>query len=251
MKAKLPSFFKFEHPNTLIRLGKKNDGGYLVSKSDVIESKFLISLGINDDWSFEKDFTKINNVPLYAFDPTVNFRFFIKIIILSVVNIYKDFLGIIHGLRLPFNYLNFFKGNRKHIKKFVGLNSYGNHTTMESILEKVDFDKVFLKIDIEGSEYRLLETLLKYQEKITGLVIEFHNCDIHLDYLEKFINRFNLKVVHIHANNFGPIRLDDGLPTILEISFSKFSTEYKKASLPHILDMPNNKFNEEIKLSFN
>ena len=42
-----------------IRLGKKYDGGYVVSKKAVLNSKNLVSFGVYDDWSFESDFIKI------------------------------------------------------------------------------------------------------------------------------------------------------------------------------------------------
>ena len=56
IKAYLPKFFFYHTSNSLIRLGKKNDGGYLVSKNDIDKSDLLLSLGIYDDWSFENDF---------------------------------------------------------------------------------------------------------------------------------------------------------------------------------------------------
>ena len=40
----------------LIRLGKDFDGGYLVGENSVRGADYLISFGINEDWSFEKDF---------------------------------------------------------------------------------------------------------------------------------------------------------------------------------------------------
>ena len=42
----------------LIRIGRDNDGGYLVEKKSFENTECLISLGINDDWSFEEDFLK-------------------------------------------------------------------------------------------------------------------------------------------------------------------------------------------------
>ena len=42
----------------LIRLGKNNDGGYLVSEKDIKHTKNLISLGVSFDISFEKDFKR-------------------------------------------------------------------------------------------------------------------------------------------------------------------------------------------------
>ena len=52
----LPTKFKPKGTFNLIRLGKDNDGGYLVEKNSINGSKSLIAMGIGKDWSFEKDF---------------------------------------------------------------------------------------------------------------------------------------------------------------------------------------------------
>ena len=62
---------------------------------------------------------------------------------------------------------------------------------------------LFLKIDIEGSEYRILDDLIRYQDKITGLVIEFHNIDLHIEKILNFLKNFKLNLVHIHGQNPG------------------------------------------------
>ena len=53
---KLPIFLRPKFKCELIRLGKKNDGGYSVSKKSLKKSKVVFGFGLGDDWSFEKDF---------------------------------------------------------------------------------------------------------------------------------------------------------------------------------------------------
>ena len=72
MDCLLPNFLKFKQAKDLIRIGKNNDGGYLISEKDLKKSDFLLSLGICDDWSFESDFLEKNNVPLHAYDASLN-----------------------------------------------------------------------------------------------------------------------------------------------------------------------------------
>ena len=60
----------------LVRLGKNNDGGYLVCKNSITETDCLISFGINDDFSFEEDFKNKKNIPIFAYDPTTTNIFF-------------------------------------------------------------------------------------------------------------------------------------------------------------------------------
>ncbi len=245
MQANLPSFFSFYSAADLIRIGKYNDGGYLVSQSDIDNSDVLIGCGICDDWSFESDFVKINDVEVYAYDASVNVKFWLKrILIESIKNPFS-----FYAIKKIISYRNFFKGKHKHIKKFVGLNVNSQiHCTLTSALECADKDNIFLKIDVEGSEYRFLDELIQNQNRISGLVLELHDCDVHLSKIEKFIKNFGLNLVHIHANNYAYIRLDDGLPLVLELTFSKHGKLLDKTDLPHKLDMPNNKNEAEIEL---
>ena len=67
----LDKSFKPKYNFDLIRLGRDYDGGYIVCKS-ILNSKGLISLGINNDWSFEKDYFKKINSKILTFDPTTN-----------------------------------------------------------------------------------------------------------------------------------------------------------------------------------
>ena len=65
----LPLSFKPKYKCELIRIGSKNDGGYLVEKQSFIKSKFLIGVGINDDWKFEKEFNK----PFIGIDDQISY----------------------------------------------------------------------------------------------------------------------------------------------------------------------------------
>ena len=68
-EAVLPLFLRPLKGAELVRMGRDNDGGYLVDKRSIISSEFLLSFGIYDDWSFEKDFKKFVNVPVVALMP--------------------------------------------------------------------------------------------------------------------------------------------------------------------------------------
>ena len=116
------------------------------------------------------------------------------------------------------------------------------------MLNEADSQNIFLKIDIEGSEYRFLDDIIANEERITGMVLELHDCDIHLKKIQNFIKKLSLKLVHVHANNYAPIRASDGLPLALELSFSRYCETFCKPYLPHKLDMPNSKRSAEIQL---
>jgi len=57
----LPNILKPQKNFLLKRLGKDNDGGYLIDPKSLKISNTLISLGINDDWSFESDVLSKNS----------------------------------------------------------------------------------------------------------------------------------------------------------------------------------------------
>ena len=78
----LPKEFKPDALYDLVRLGKNNDGGYLVCKNSIEVSDYLISFGISDDFSFEEDFKDKKNIPIFAYDPTTTNIFFLKKILI-------------------------------------------------------------------------------------------------------------------------------------------------------------------------
>ena len=63
----------FKSPFEKKRLGKDNDGGYIIAEIPNIKYTTLLAGGIDDDISFEEDFLKkyaVDNA--YAFDGTIN-----------------------------------------------------------------------------------------------------------------------------------------------------------------------------------
>lgn len=244
----LPQILKPKYTYDLIRLGSNHDGGYLVEKSSVIKCEHLFSFGIATNWIFEKDFIKYNNVKLLAFDGSINSDFWRnqkKIAIskakkLSFNKLYEYFINKIQFEKF-FNEKNF-------VPKFVGT-TLPNSMSLDSIIELSNKSKNFLKIDIEGSEYEILDSILYNQKKIIGLVIEFHDCNSNLKKIINFIKSLELDLVHIHANNY--IQTKYKVPDILEISFSRnpiVLEDFK--SLPHKFDRPNKQTLKELVLNF-
>ncbi len=246
LKLKPQKLFKLK------RIGKDNDGGYLVCEQSLEQSKVLLSFGISDDFSFEEKFTKFNNSKVYAFDPTSTNFFLIKSIIKQILKFqficfYKKTLNFL-------KFIFFFKqqGNTL-IKKKIGK---GGSLRFESITFKEvlrvcnEKSDIFLKIDIEGSEYRILNEIIENSEILTGLAIEFHDSDINIDKILYFVNNLRLKLVHIHPNNFSEIGINN-IPSTLELSFSKNpKVKDEDVNFPHILDQKNDPNTDEIKLIF-
>lgn len=250
MRVELPEFLSFKSSSDLIRIGRDNDGGYLVSSADIAQSDALLGLGVSDDWSFEEHFKKINPVPLLAYDASIGEIVFLKKFFKSLVKFNKPKIAF-HWLKVWKSYRSFWSeiGNC-HVKKFVGLNSGDSiHCTFNDALSNFESRNIFVKIDIEGSEYRFLESLVENQDRMTGLVIELHDCDIHKKAIKDFVSNFNLRLIHVHANNYAPVNLDKGMPLVLELTFSRYSLDDEEPELPHKFDMPNRKSAAEIELT--
>ena len=246
----LPKIFKPKFNYDLIRIGSKHDGGYLIEKSSMQKSQFLFSFGVSTNWEFEKEFINKTNINFVAFDGSMNKKFWENEKKLAIIKLKK--LSFSKFLRYFFIKRNFYKffHNRKLISKFIGNNS-GKFITFNEALSfsKVNND-LFFKIDIEGSEYDILEDILANQKKLVGLAIEFHQCNKYLNVIKSFVSRFKLELVHIHANNYDDLT-SFSIPESIEITFAKNPKkigDFKK--LPHYLDRPNRSKNKEIELDF-
>ena len=262
-QAMIPNDLNFLTPtiiDDLIRIGKKNDGGYVLPKFILAETDVLISMGICNDWSFDEQFLSlIPHLKIHAYDHTVSRKFFIKRIAITLV---KLFLGkskpkeVIQGIRLLRAYQSFFTGNTIHFKERIHNRQDMNYdANFQKIFERIDSKKVFIKMDIEGSEYRLIDDIIKHSTKIHGMVIEFHETDplrlIFCNAIKKLQTVY--EIVHLHANNYGAI-CEDGLPEVLELTFIKkemCKQKGKRVELPLPgLDYPNDPHKKDYKIKF-
>ena len=241
----LHKILKPKYNNDLIRIGRDNDGGYLVEKKSFENTECLISLGINDDWSFEEDFLK-KNIIIKCFDDVLDEKFLLKKIINHFIFFFSNSRNFSLLKNCISNYFSFLR-----IKKKIQFNKKKiSYNDLNKILSQ-ETNNIFLKIDIEGHEYRILDDLLLNQKKIIGLVIEFHDCDLHLEKIIKFLSSFNLTLVHIHGNNFAE-RDFNGDIVVLELTFSKNPIQVSDICvLPNKLDMPNDHNKSEVILNFN
>jgi len=209
------------------RIGKNNDGGYVICNLPG-EYDLFISGGVSNDISFEQHFLKKHpNLKCYAFDGTIN--------------------------SLPEN-----DSRISFIKKNLGKET-SETTNLKSYMDS--FEDIFMKIDIEGHEFRLFPELETYMTKIKQLVLEIHSPDdikLHPKYFKglqdidhKFMfSMFSMinkthTLVHVHANNGCQSHVYDGikLPNVFECTFIRndFVTEKipNKTPLPLSIDMCN------------
>ena len=249
-EAVLPLFLRPIKGADLVRIGRDNDGGYLVDKRSIISSEFLLGFGIYDDWSFEKDFIKYVDVPVVAFDASVGQNFFLKKLRVALS---RGSRKSVYWFRVWVDYIRFFKGRNKHTKKFIGNDEKDHHISINTIAKEIvpqNVENIFLKIDIEGSEYQILDQLIAMSDRITGLVIEFHELDIYIDKIESFVSKFPLRLCHMHCNNYAPLT-ESSTPPSIEATFTKFDVgnDYVE-NLPNPMDQPNKAGEEDYSISF-
>ena len=212
----------------LIRLGRNFDGGYLVCNDTLKKCKNLISLGVGDDTSFERDFEKLNHTKyIYLYDYTVNYKLFLKII-------FKYFRRLIlfrcKFSNLAYSIDNFIKFNKFISKKNVSLfkekvvSKFKNKgdVTLDKVFRRRDYEKnILLKVDIEGDEYLIIDQIMKFQSQIQMLIIEFHWINKNVKEFSKIINKLNSKfqIIHLHPNNYKKTKNNDYFFDVVEISF--------------------------------
>jgi len=254
----LPAEFFPPTEARLTRLGSAFDGGYVVADDSLGPTSLLLSFGLALDWTFEEDFRARTGAKVVCFDHTVTGRFWRRYIFDSVVDaiLRKTRLRTpISRHRLYNRYKVFFAGDGvDHRQEMIGPDDIGG-TDIDSLMQEYDTGTgVFFKIDIEGGEYRLLDQLVRHQDSISGLVIEFHDCDSHRDRIVDFIGNFNLGLVHIHGNNFGDCD-ENGDPLVIEMTFKRKSSsdrprDRSDAYPKENIDRPNNPFLKDLILSF-
>ena len=258
----LPIEFKPQNEYELIRLGQDNDGGYLVDKKSIDNSKSLITLGLGFDWTFEKNYHALTNQPVYCYDHSVNYSAIKKrcrkLLSSYLLRIFKPkyflqenfFKFLLRDIFLYRSYKHFFKKqNINHIQERIGT---GNQCVkLKKILdERKSHLPAFIKIDIEGSEYRIFNEILLNQKNFTGIGIELHDVDIHMDKIKYFIKNLDMDLIHIHAQNPAHVAEND-IPTQIELTFAKNPKVIgPEVKLPHKFDQPANPYLKEIELLF-
>jgi hypothetical protein len=140
-------------PTDLTRLGKNDDGGYVLRKADIDRAVFLISGGINRDWSFELDLLQKNGrIKAYLFDPFT-----------PLVSFGKFFPNIIRSFadQHPFNVIQYFKKFLKIPLDFIKLFQY--HSWLKKS-ESKHYDFKIGKVD-STNEMRLMTVVSSINEK--------------------------------------------------------------------------------------
>lgn len=217
MDPALLTVYKSQLPK--IRIGNKNDGGYIIC--DILPNGYdiMIAGGVASDISFEEHLCTIYpNMKCFAFDGTVHCT--------------------VSSSSCP---------NISFITKNISPFSDDNNTNLFSLID--EGNNIFLKMDIEGAELPWLRCLSNEQlNKFSQIVMEFHFPfnDEDIQVFEKL--NVNHVLVHFHGNNCpaGIINHKGVLiPNVFECTYiNKKYIDISKLELntdpiPGPLDMPN------------
>lgn len=211
----LPKSWKSRPAGGLVRLGSDDDGGYVVAPRAVRDSTVLLSMGLNDDWRFERDFRAASGARVICLDHTVDGKFWIQYVVKQL-----GLLRLSRALR-AIDYRRFFASQAvQHRRIKVGYDQPGE-TSLATLLAELDGERIFLKVDIEGSEYRIFNDLARHADRFTGIVLELHDVDLNRGRIDDLLARLDaFEVVFLHANNFGGVDAA-GDPIVLEIALMR------------------------------
>jgi hypothetical protein len=216
----------------LVRLGPRKDGGYVVPAGLVMNSAVLLSLGIGRDWSFERAFAAANaRARIVGVDRAVGPRRFARQVVVSLFCVLANALRLdiqmvrkhVRLLRSSVDYFRFFSGPHLHVRKRVATGDSASDITVPSLLALARAEQphaVFLKIDVEGSEYALVPDIVSCEGRIGCIVVEFHGVSGRTDAFNRSVARLleHFHIVHIHANNYSPYDSRADFPDAVEVT---------------------------------
>jgi hypothetical protein len=212
----------------LVRVGKDGDGGYVVSRAGIEATRLLLSFGISVDWSFEEDM--LSRVPvarLFAVDrrPSISTMGFAM---RAARGVLRRRLGEVkHWWHITREFHRFFRPATRTYRSalLVGHPQRRGLTwdalAAETGLASMPPASVFVKMDIEGSEYDVLPFVLADATVINTIVIEFHDLDKRWEAFEALARQLDetFAPVHMHGCNFAPLVPGTACPTVIEATF--------------------------------
>jgi hypothetical protein len=217
----------YKSPFKKIRIGSKNDGGYIICHIPNMNYDLILGCGVENNLDFENEFLSkysyINDC--FVFDGTID--------------------------KIPES-----NNKIKWIKKNISSKNTDTTTNLDDYINK--YNNVFLKMDIEGHEIEWLETLnTKQIDNLSQIVIEFHYpFSPRESAIFSKLNKTHV-LLHLHGNNNAGIRKYNNinLPEVFECTYVNkkhidIDLELNNEKLPCDLDAPNNKDAKDIDLNY-
>jgi len=201
-KIKRVSFGKdFFHKTTIQINNKKigsDYGGWWIS-TDNLDNKSLVvfSFGLGEDISFDTGMMETYTCKVYGFDPTPKSIKYVESMTLNdKFSLYKYALSSDNGT-LTFN----LPANEEHVSGSLENISSNNQIevackNLKTICQELEINEIdILKMDIEGSEYRVVENMMKSKIFPRQILIEYHH------FFDSFENKNTIESIELLINN--------------------------------------------------
>ncbi len=218
----------------LVRLGNANgDGGYVVPNDLADTADVLLSLGLAEEWTFDIEMQKRNpTLRVIGVDHSIRASTFLRRLIRSIIkgSIYSLFRNSVKSakhdhIRQHYSaYFQLFTQPSVHIRKMVAASDGDGCISFTSLMKAaapVRNHSVFLKMDIESSEYAIISQIVSHEESISAITAEFHDLVSDSATFNSAIEELQraFVIVHIHANNYGGYSQEQDFPDTVEITF--------------------------------
>ena len=201
------------------RFGSIEDGGYLL-KDDITKSDICISLGIGDNYSFDLEMARYcDQVLMYD-----------------------------HTISPPHN----LSPNMEFNKIGIASVESENFITIERIISNLSTENdLILKIDVEGAEWEVLESLtVETLGRFRQIAAEFHNLhsihgNNHFNQIVKSLSKISQThlLANFHVNNWASYQLVAGVPfpDVVEVTYvRRVSSVGSLVSYENALNQTNN-----------
>jgi hypothetical protein len=116
--------------------------------------------------------------------------------------------------------------NRYFFKKYLGNHDNDEYISVDTVFNTnlklpIKDLSVFVKMDIEGREYKTLHDFKPFYHFINGFAVEFHKLDVFGSDFTEIVREKSeyFYVAHVHANNYGGYIYATMLPDMLEVTF--------------------------------
>jgi FkbM family methyltransferase len=156
-------------------------GSWVVCTEGLSPSSVVYSFGIGRDLSFDLDMVGRHGVTVHAFDPTpVAVQWAREQVLPESLHIHE------YGLSEQDGEIEFYTPRKATSAHFTPVKRYRNEEgekitapvkSLPTIMAELGHERIdVLKMDIEGGEYGVVESIVQHGIPIGQLLVEFHHC---------------------------------------------------------------------------